>query len=502
MDQPNQTPNGKAARNGNAKGPRIILLAVAVVVAAVIGVRHLQFAHAHVATDNAYLTADVVQISPQVAGTVKDVLVHENQVVKKGDLLVVLDDAMYKAAVAQRQADLDAAVAQAKGAGFSVDIASQTGSAQMLQAEGMVQQADSSIAGANADVVRAESAVGAAKATASGAKASIGNAQAAVDAAVANKSRYADAVDSAQALLESAQAGVRAAQAVSDRADHEEQRYIELAKKGAVSSQRADDATAAALTAEAQLEGAKAMVVQRQADLAAAKQQLNAAGSAIGQANAQLAVAREQAQAAQEGIGQAAALKNVSEQNVRQATARRQQAAGQLEQAGTGARQVNVSKSAQATAVARIEQARAALDAATLQLNYARIYAPADGRVSNKTAEVGLLVSVGTPLMALIPSNSLWVVANFKETQLAKMDVGDEVEVRADALKGVSFRGSVDSLSPATGATFALLPPDNATGNFTKVVQRVPVKIVLDPGQKDLDRLRAGLSVVAIVKTK
>lgn len=104
--------------------------------------------------------------------------------------------------------------------------------------------------------------------------------------------------------------------------------------------------------------------------------------------------------------------------------------------------------------------------------------------------------------MAIVPTDNIWVTANFKETQVAKMDAGDAAEIEVDGLPGESFQGSIDSLAAATGSTFALLPPDNATGNFTKVVQRIPVKIVLDKSQRDFTRLRAGMSVTAVVSTR
>ncbi len=459
------------------------VMAVVAVIALVLGGRYWAYAHSHVSTDNAYITADVVQIAPQVSGTVKDVLVKENQPVRKGDLLVVLDGSNYKVAVAQRQADLQSAIAQAKGAGVSVVLTMATGSAM-------------------ADEARAEAGIKSALAGAHSAEANIGTAQAALQAAIANKRRSENAVGAAQAQLQAAKAGVKAAQAQYDRAAKDSKRYIELADKGAVSQQALDAATSAADSAEAQLENAQAIVTQKEADLSAAKEQIEASDAAIAQAKAQLSATREQAQAAKENVSQAQAVRKVAQQNVLAAQARSQQAQGMLSQAKTAPRQVAVSKSAQAQALAKIQQARAALDAAQLQLNYTRIYAPADGRISKKSVEVGALVQPGTPLMAIVEDNTPWVVANLKETQLSGVAQGRTAEIKVDALPGKAFHGHVDSVSAATGATFALLPPDNATGNFTKVVQRVPVKIELDAGQPDLDRLRAGMSVRASIATK
>lgn len=477
-----------------------IVLGVAML--GILGARYWAFASSHVSTDNAYLTNDVIQISPQVSGTVKKVLVKENQEVKAGDLIVVLDDATYKAAVAQKQADLDAAIAQAKGAGVSVALTTETGSAQMTQAEGVLGQAESGVAGAQADVLKAQAAIQNSIAIAGSSDANIKTAKAALAAAVANKKRSADAVNSQQALLVAAKASVRAAQAVYDKAARDSERYQTLLQKGAISKQAFDAAESASLSAKAQLENAQALVVQKEADLNGARQQLDVSDATIDQAKAQYAAAVEQAQASRAGIKQTQAQELIARQSVAQAIARKQQAVGQLNQARTTPRQVSVSQSAQAQAKAKVEQAKAALDAAKLQLSYTRIYAPVNGRVSKKTVEVGALVQTGTPLMAILPGDTVWVVANFKETQMAGMHAGSPCEIEVDALPGKTFEAHVDSVSAATGSTFALLPPDNATGNFVKVVQRVPVKIVFEPGQHDMDLLRSGMSVTATVKIK
>lgn len=498
-------PKGKASKDRLSilHKPRMLAgLIVAVVVLAIAGVRYWSFASSHVSTDNAAVTSDVVQIAPQVSGTVKQVLVKDNQEVKAGDLLVVLDDATYRAAVAQAQANLDAAVAQGRGAGVSVSLTADTGSAQQLQAGGVLDQAESGIYSAKADVARSEAVVASATATSRSAEANVGTAKAAFDVAVANKQRFSDAVNSAHALLDSAKASVRAAKALSDKSAHDLERYTALASQGAISKQRFDEAESAALTAKAQLENAQALVVQKEADLSAARQQLGAADASIAQAKAQWSAAREQAEAARTGITSAQAQQKAAQQGVIAAVARRQQAKGQLNQALTSPKQVDVSRSAQAQAAAKIEQARAALEYAKLQLSYTRIYAPSDGRVGEKSVEVGALVQPGTPMMAVVLQHGVWVVANFKETQLAHMRPGESCEIEVDALPGRNFHGQVDSIAAATGSTFALLPADNATGNFVKVVQRIPVKILLDEGQPDLDRLRAGMSVAAVVKTK
>jgi membrane fusion protein (multidrug efflux system) len=149
---------------------------------------------------------------------------------------------------------------------------------------------------------------------------------------------------------------------------------------------------------------------------------------------------------------------------------------------------------------ADMDSKRAALTLARINLDYTRITAPASGFVSERKVRPGQLVSPGTQVISLVQSD-MWVQANYKETQVRHMRVGDPADIHVDAFPGVSLTGKVDQVAPASGSQFALLPPDNATGNFTKIVQRVPVKIVFDSGQVTVARLRPGLSVIASVRT-
>ncbi|MFI5364230.1 MAG: efflux RND transporter periplasmic adaptor subunit [Candidatus Binatia bacterium] len=148
---------------------------------------------------------------------------------------------------------------------------------------------------------------------------------------------------------------------------------------------------------------------------------------------------------------------------------------------------------------AQVAQRQADLDYATLQLSYTAITAPMNGVVSKKSVEIGQYVQAGQPLMAVVEDQDVWVVANFKETQLRRMHVGQPVEVQVDAYPHVVFRGRVDSIGAATGAKFSLLPPDNATGNFVKVVQRIPVKVLFTDPPDGTHPLRVGMDVTAIV---
>jgi membrane fusion protein (multidrug efflux system) len=162
-------------------------------------------------------------------------------------------------------------------------------------------------------------------------------------------------------------------------------------------------------------------------------------------------------------------------------------------------RQVELLKAEVAQAVAADARAKALQRQAELNLSYTTIVSPIDGVVGNRTLRVGQFVQAGTQLMSLVPSNGAYVIANFKETQLGQVRAGQPVEIEVDMFPGKAVRGHVDSLAPASGQEFALLPPDNATGNFTKIVQRIPVKIVLDGHDVDL---RPGMSVIPSIQTR
>ena len=164
-------------------------------------------------------------------------------------------------------------------------------------------------------------------------------------------------------------------------------------------------------------------------------------------------------------------------------------------------RKVEVLQTARAQAVAGLDRARAAQRQAELNLSYTVITAPVDGTIGARSLRVGQYVQAGTQLMAVVPLHAVYVVANFKETQLTHVRGGQAVEIAVDGFPGVTLHGHVDSLSPASGLEFALLPPDNATGNFTKIVQRIPVRISLDQDQLQ-GRLRPGMSVEPTIDTK
>jgi membrane fusion protein (multidrug efflux system) len=263
-------------------------------------------------------------------------------------------------------------------------------------------------------------------------------------------------------------------------------------------------------------------LAQAEADLASAQASLGGQGRA-GQAEAQLQSSEAQAMGAQAVIASAEANFRKAEADLERIRGLAQQhivAAQQLDaaqaaddaaranldaarrQATAAQSQVSASGAGVSIAAARLASARTAVENARLNLSYAYITAPVGGIVARRSVEPGALVQVGQSLMSIVPDTQLWVTANLKETQLRNVKIGDPVEFEVDAYPGATFHGRVLSLSPATGARFALLPPDNATGNFTKVVQRVPVRIAVEGASDPARPLRAGMSVVVDIETR
>jgi membrane fusion protein, multidrug efflux system len=200
------------------------------------------------------------------------------------------------------------------------------------------------------------------------------------------------------------------------------------------------------------------------------------------------------AKASTAAVAAAGANESAAEQFVQQAQSRAEQAHANHESAETGPQQVSSTQARVRAAIADVEQRRAFLEQAQLNLQYTKIVAPVTGEV-NKTVVVGLNVQPGQQLLTVVPLDQVWVTANFKETQLRDMRVGQKAEIHVDS-SGRTLKGHVDSIAGATGPLFSLLPPENATGNYVKIVQRVPVKIVLEPGENRERQLRPGTNVV------
>jgi membrane fusion protein (multidrug efflux system) len=242
--------------------------------------------------------------------------------------------------------------------------------------------------------------------------------------------------------------------------------------------------------AKAQLDQADANNVKAQNDLVRYKQLVDK--QEISQQQYDQAVAAAKAAAA--AVESARALADAAGSQVTQAQERQRQAEANWRSAQTGPQQLQVTRSRAMSALADAQRRKADLDQAQLNLLYTKIVAPVAGVVSDRTVEVGQNVTPGQELLKIIPLDDVWITANFKETQLRDMKVGQPVTIEVDA-NGKSYKGKVDSIAGASGARFSLLPPENATGNYVKVVQRIPVKIVLDPGENKDHSLRPGMSV-------
>jgi membrane fusion protein (multidrug efflux system) len=285
-------------------------------------------------------------------------------------------------------------------------------------------------------------------------------AQTTVEQAQAGIDEAEKGVEGAKARLSAATSRVREVEANATRAARDVERLKGLLAKDEVSQQQYDNAVAAAEAQRAAVDAAKGQVGEAEAGVRSAESRLVQARAGVGAAQAA------------------------------------------LRSANTAPQQITATEARAAAAEAHAAQARAVLAQAELNLEHATVKAPVKGIVSRKTVEVGQNIQPGQPLMSIIALEDVWVTANFKETQLQHMRPGQHASVKVDAIDGRSFTGHVDSVAAATGARFSLLPPENATGNFVKVVQRVPVKIVLDPGQDAEHLLRPGLSAEPTVYTR
>ena len=274
------------------------------------------------------------------------------------------------------------------------------------------------------------------------------------------------------------------------------------------------------VSTESQLSSADADVGNAQAGIKAARQQLEAAKANLQQADANNIKAQndlgrykqlvEKQEISQQQFDQAVAAARAGEATVQAARATADAAAAQVIQAqgklaqaeanqrsaATGPNQIAITRSKAQSALAAAARKRADLEQAKINLSYTKVIAPVAGIVSNRTVELGENVQPGQSLMNLIPleGNDIWVTANFKETQLRDMKAGQKTTIYVDAT-GKKYKGKVDSIAGASGARFSLLPPENATGNYVKIVQRIPVKIVFEPGETKGHELRPGMSV-------
>jgi membrane fusion protein, multidrug efflux system len=365
---------------------------------------------------------------------------------------------------AQIDGDITPIAARVGGTVLSVDVRDN----QLVEAGAVLVKIDPSdydvaLARARADFADAEAAFEAARTgvpiLTTTTSSQVATARAAVERAHAGVDIAGQDVESAKARRTLAEARLREAQANQARASKDLERMKQLLAKDEVSQQQYDLAAAAAESALAGVDATKAAIADA-----------------------------EQAVRAAEG-------------RRTQAQQQAQQAEADLRSAGTAPAQVSVSRSRAASAEARVAQMKALLDQAQLNRQYTVLTAPIRGYVSKKSVERGRVIQPGQPLMAIVPLDHVWVTANFKETQLDEVRPGQRANIHVD-MYNRDYAGKVESLAAATGARFSLLPPENATGNFVKVVQRVPVKIVLDAPPDADHPLRPGMSVAATIFTR
>ncbi len=443
--EPAKQDDPETGRKSKRKRAIVLTLAgVVLIVGVIAGLLYYLNARHYESTDDAFIDGHVIQISPKISGYVQKVYVTDNQEVKEGDLLAEIDARDLESKLAQAKAQLEAASARQRAAQSGVSLTRATTGATVQQASSGVSLARSGVEQARAQAAAARSRV----------------------------NQAAAGVGTAQANAQQARAQIGAADAEAARARADVGRYQELYSKDEVSRQRLDQAIATARTADAQLEAAQKRAAAVDAQIAEARA-----------AQAALADVYRQAQSGITG-----------------AQAQVGQALGRFNEAGAAPQQIAVRESDVQTANAEIEQARTAVKQAELDLSYTKIYAPEGGRVTRKAIEEGAYVQPGQALLAVVPGD-VWVTANFKETQLRDMRPNQPVDIEVDAY-GKSFKAHIDSVQSGTGARFSLLPAENAAGNYVKVVQRVPVKIVFDE-KPDQNRLLApGMSVVPKVKVR
>jgi len=409
---------GRALPPRPRNSSRKFIILFALLVLAAVGVYLWVHSLNRVSTDDAQVDGHIIPVSSKIYGKIGEVLIDDNQQVKKGQVLVRIDPQDYQVKVDQERAALAVAQSQSQGASAGVPLSRETTTSDVSSAEAQLSGAQADYEKARVDFERASTA----------------------DIAVA-------------------QSNVETAQATADRAGADLNRMKTLVDKEEISRLDYDSYVTAARVASSELQTAKNRLDAAAKDAETKRAAMVAAQARIAQARA--------------GIAQAHA----------------------------GQQQVNVRVADASSASANIGQARANVEAAELNLGYTTIVAPMDGVVTHKSVEVGQIVQQGQGLLTLVPLQDVWVTANFKETQLAEVRSGQKAEVKAD-LSGKTYPGHVDSLAAATGTRMSLLPPENATGNYVKVVQRIPVKIVLDPIPGGNQVLRPGMNIEATIFTK
>jgi membrane fusion protein, multidrug efflux system len=421
---------------------RVVIVAGIVVALALLGYGGYAWYHAsrHVTTDDAYVEGPIAAISAKVAGQVVELLVRDNQAVQQGDVLLRIDPRDHRLRVEQARSAVGIAESRHRAAVERVALGREV-------AQGQRTQARASILSAESTQQAAREAVESSRAT----------------------------VAARRAALDSLRAELDRTRALAERSELDLKRATELVAKELISRQDLDHASSDAKVAAAQVATAEQRVMQAERDLAAVEADLKGreSGSEPNQVGLRMADARAV-----------------------DARARQIQADAMLQD-------VRVREAERELAAAQLREARANLAMAELNLEHTEVRAPIAGVVSKKSVELGHVVAVGQPLLAVVPLRDVWVIANFKETQLTRVRPGMPVRVEIDTFPDHVFTGTVESISAGTGSRFSLLPPENATGNWVKVVQRVPVKITLNPEEfGNPIVLRAGMSAFVTIRVR
>jgi membrane fusion protein (multidrug efflux system) len=424
-----------------------ILGVLVAILALIFSVPMVLYGMSHQGTDDAKIDADVVTVTSKIAERVAFIAVDTNQHVHKGQLLMWLDDRDERTRYAQAAAAYRAQKAQADAAQAEVRLTQDQQRAQNQQNSGAVAQAQSSISWASSQTTSQRE--------------QIAVAAAGVDAAEAQLSAVRDAVPSARENLRKAEADLKRDQA--------------LVASGDVASAQLDATRAAYEAARSAYAKALATVSAERAGVVEARQKLDSQRALTESAGAQVAMQRGQLQTARGKLAESSAPSRIAAQEAQSAAA-----------------------------AAQAMSAQAQMKTAADQLSYTRIVSPIDGYVGEKDVEVGQTVAPGVSLLTLVPDQRVFITANYKETQIGKMRAGQPVDIRVDAYPSVKFHGRLETLSPASQNTFSLIPAQNATANFVKVTQRVPVRILFDDLEaKDAAgtryALRPGMSVETYV---
>ena len=412
-------------------------------IAAISGLIYWIYARQFEFTDDAFVDGEIVQVSPKISAYVSRVYVKENQFVKRGDLLVELNADGPTARLENAKSQLHEAQALRQRSLAQTNLTRKVTGASTDQARSNVETARNNVveSGLVADAKRTE----------------IRQLESAVKTARANRSL-------AEAQIPPAESNLKLAKLEHDRTRS-------LYESGSIS-----------------------------------RQSLDVSQNALERATAELNAARNQVTAAESRIEEAEARVTTAQSNYRQSLSRINstrsevdESMGRLKDADAAPERIAVNESEIGTADAGVEKAEASLREAELELSYTKIVAPEDGFVARKNVQEGQLVQPGAALMA-ISQTDVWIVANFKETQLERMRIGQAVDIKVDAFPGKTFRGRIESFQAGTGSAFSVLPPENASGNFVKVVQRVPVKILFEEKPDDAHLLVPGMSVSSKVR--